>query len=150
MNPNSSRALRLLASALMFEKQPAKALSRVQEQIAKSPQNAEMYDLLADLQMATGDPKSALASSEKAMQLNPNDSAAVIAYTRAEVAAGDPAKAVAKWQQWTTAHPTDVQGFTLLAPCRSRRATATAPWQATKKHSLFSPSSQSPPTIWRT
>ncbi len=73
-----------------------------------------MYNLLAELQMATGDPKGALASSEKAMQLNPNDSAAVIAYTRAEVAAGDPAKAVTKWQQWTTAHPTDVQGFTLL------------------------------------
>jgi Flp pilus assembly protein TadD len=114
LNPNSSRALRLLASALMFEKQPAKALSLVQDQITKSPQNADMYDLLADLQLSTGDPKSALTSSEKAMQLNPNDSAAVIAYTRAEVAAGDPAKAVAKWQQWTTAHPTDVQGLTML------------------------------------
>ena len=42
----------------MFEKQPAKAISRVQEQIAKSPQNSDMYDLLADLQTATGDPKS--------------------------------------------------------------------------------------------
>jgi Flp pilus assembly protein TadD len=98
----------------MFEKQPAKAITRVQDQIAKSPQNADMYNLLAELQLNTGDAKDALATAEKAMQLNPNDSSAVITYTRAEVTAGDPAKAVAKWQQWTTDHPTDVQGLTML------------------------------------
>ncbi len=50
---------------------PAKAISAVQDQIAKSPQNNEMYDLLADLQMATGDSAGALVSSQKAMQLKP-------------------------------------------------------------------------------
>ena len=35
---------------MLVEKQPAQAISRVQAQIAKSPQNSDMYDLLADLQ----------------------------------------------------------------------------------------------------
>jgi tetratricopeptide (TPR) repeat protein len=113
-NPGSSRALRLLATTYMAEKQPAKAITRVQEQIAKSPQNGDMYNLLSQLQGTTGDTNGALASAEKAMQLNAADPIAVVAYTRALLTSGDVNKAVAKWQQWTTDHPSDAQGLTVL------------------------------------
>jgi Flp pilus assembly protein TadD len=123
----------------VFEKQPAKAISRVQEQIAKSPENSDMYDLLADLQTSTGDPKGGLASAEKAMQLNPSDSAAVIAYSRAQVSAGDPAKAVAKWQQWTKDHPTDVRGLTLLGSLQESQGDRTAAIDSYKKALAIQP-----------
>jgi Flp pilus assembly protein TadD len=123
----------------VFEKQPAKAISRVQDQIAKSPQNSDMYDLLADLQTATGDPKSALASAEKAMQLNPADGAAVVSYTRAEVTAGDPAKAVVKWQQWTKDHPTDVRGFTLLGSLQESQGDRNGAMDSYKKALAIQP-----------
>ncbi len=123
----------------MSEKQPAQAISRVQAQIAKSPQNSEMYDLLAELQTATGDPKGALDSAQKAMQINPNDGAAVIAYTRAEVGSGDPAKAVAKWQQWTKDHPTDVRGFTLLGSLQESQGDRTGAMDSYKKALALQP-----------
>jgi Flp pilus assembly protein TadD len=98
----------------MVDKQPAKAIARVQEQIAKVPQNGDMYNLLSQLQGVTGDTANALASAEKAMQLNTNDPIAVVAYTRALLTSGDANKAVAKWQQWTVDHPNDSQAFTVL------------------------------------
>jgi Flp pilus assembly protein TadD len=98
----------------MAEKQPAKAIARVQEQIAKSPNNGDMYNLLSQLQGTTGDTTDALASAEKAMQLNANDPIAVVAYTRALLTSGDAPKAVAKWQQWVNDHPNDAQGYTVL------------------------------------
>ena len=113
-NPNSSRALRLLVSTLLAEKQPALALSRVQQQITKAPQNSDMYDLLADLQLRSGDNAGALASAEKAMQINPSDATAAMSYTRAQIAQGNAPKAIEKWQQWTKDHPTDAQALTVL------------------------------------
>jgi Flp pilus assembly protein TadD len=124
---------------MLVEKQPAQAVARVQAQIAKSPQNSDMYDLLADLQMATGDSKGALDSSEKAMQLNPTDSAAVVAYTRAELSAGDPSKAIAKWQQWTKDHPTDVRGFTLLGSLQEAQGDRTGAMDSYKKALAIQP-----------
>jgi len=123
----------------VFEKQPAQALSRVQAQIAKSPQNSEMYDLLAELQMTTGDPKGALASAEKAMQINPADAGAVVDYTRAEISVGDPAKAVAKWQQWTKDHPADVRGFTLLGSLQESQGDRTGAMDSYKKALAMQP-----------
>jgi len=111
----------------------------VQAQIAKSPQNSDMYDLLADLQLATGNAKEALSSAEKAMQINPADSAAVIAYSRAEVITGDTAKAVTKWQQWTKDHPTDVRGFTLLGSLQESQGDRNGAMDSYKKALAIQP-----------
>ncbi len=114
-NPNDARALGLIVTAMSTAKQPIKAIiARVQQQIDKVPNNAEMYDLLANLQLTSGDAAGGLVSAEKAMQLNPNDSAATMAYSRAQIAQGNTAQAVEKWKQWTQSHPGDAQGFTVL------------------------------------
>ncbi|HEU5339639.1 tetratricopeptide repeat protein [Edaphobacter sp.] len=115
INPNDSRALQLVVAAMSVEKQAPKAIiARVQDQIAKAPQNAQMYDLLAGLQLQTGDTAGGLASSEKALQLNPSDSAATMFYSRAQIAMGQAPKALEKWRQWTKDHPRDASGFTVL------------------------------------
>ena len=84
------------------------------------------------------------------MQLNPADSAAVVAYTRAEVTAGDPTKAVAKWQQWTTDHPNDVRGFTLLGSLQESQGDRDAAMASYKKALAIQPETPSPPTTSRT
>jgi tetratricopeptide (TPR) repeat protein len=114
-NPNNSHALRLLVSAMAYEKQTPKAIiARIQDQIAKAPQNGDMYDLLADLQLRIGDTAGGLASAQKAMQINPSDPSAAMSYSRAEIAQGNAPAAIAKWQQWTKDHPSDAQAFTAL------------------------------------
>lgn len=114
-NPNDARALGLIVTAMAYEKAAPKAIiQRVQDQIAKAPQNAQMYDLLAGLQLRTGDNAGALASAQKAMEINPNDPTATMSYSRAQIAQGNAPAAVAKWQQWTKSHPGDAQGFTVL------------------------------------
>jgi tetratricopeptide (TPR) repeat protein len=95
-------------------KQPAKAIARVQAQIAKSPQNARFYVQLAALQMATKDLQDALASSQKAMQLSPGSPDAVKAYTQVEVAMGNTDAAISAWQTWIAAHPNDPQAPLVL------------------------------------
>ncbi len=114
-NPNSARALRLLVALDLHDKQPAaKAIARVQAQIAKSPQNAEFYDQLSELQYLTGDSAAAVASAETALKLNPSDGAAVMALTHAQVAHGDAPKAIETWQKWATDHPKDAQAYAIL------------------------------------
>ena len=114
-NPNNTRALQLILSAMAYEKQPPKAMiARIQDQIAKAPQNAGMYDMLAGLQLQTGDTAGGLSSAEKAMQLNPSDPSAAMAYSRAQIAMGQAPKAIEKWKQWTKDHSGDANGFTVL------------------------------------
>ena len=52
-------------------KDTAKAIARVQADIAKEPNNGGFYDQLAYIQLQTKDFKDALDNSRKAMQLNP-------------------------------------------------------------------------------
>ena len=139
-NPNSSRALRVLASTLVYEKQPAKAISRVQEQIAKSPQNADMYDLLADLQIGHRRPAGVRLPPRRRQCSSTQPIAPPSLPTLArEVTAGDPAKAVAKWQQWTKDHPTDVRAFTLLGSLQESQGDRTGAMDSYKKALAIQP-----------
>lgn len=139
-NPNNGRALGLIVSAMASQKQPVKAIiARVQQQIGKAPNNAEMYDILANLQLSSGDAASALASSQKAMQLNPNDATATMAYSRAEIAQGNTAQAVEKWKQWTQAHSGDAQGFTILGSLQEAQGDRTGAIAAYKSAIAIQP-----------
>ncbi|HEV2618984.1 MAG TPA: tetratricopeptide repeat protein, partial [Acidobacteriaceae bacterium] len=112
-DPNSGRALGILTAYDLQAKQPAKALARVQAQIAKEPANGEFYLQLARLQMQMKDFNGALASSQKAMQLAPS-SGAVETYSQAQVALGNIDSALSVWQNWETAHPKDVTAPNIL------------------------------------
>jgi tetratricopeptide (TPR) repeat protein len=98
----------------MQAKQPAKALERVQAQIAKEPGNGAFYVEMAAVQMQMKDFKAALGSSQKAMQLAPTNSDAVQIYTQAQVALGNIDPAVSIWQNWINAHPNDPNATNVL------------------------------------
>ncbi len=104
----------MLMSYDVQAKQPAKALERVQTQIAKQPTNAEFYVEMAALQLQMKDANSALATSQKAMQLAPANVDALQTYTHAEVALGNIDPAISVWQNWANAHPKDTHAPDIL------------------------------------
>ena len=97
-----------------MEKQPQKALSILQTQISKAPNNGEMYVQMSEIQMQTGDPNGALQSAQKGAQLNPGNEQAVVALTRAQLAHGDAPAAISSWQNWLATHPGDAQAHAIL------------------------------------
>jgi Flp pilus assembly protein TadD len=114
MDPNSVRALGVLASLDLQAKQPAKAIELLQAQIAKEPTNGGFYTQLATTQLLMGDYKSALASSQKAMQYSPSSLDAVNVYTQAEIDLHDLDSAIATWQGLADAHPNNAQPWQML------------------------------------
>jgi tetratricopeptide (TPR) repeat protein len=107
-DPSSSRVLGMLAGYMLAAKQPpAKAVARVQAQIAKEPQNGDFYAELAYLQLKTNDIKGSVDNARKAMQLNPASPMASEIYTQGEADLGDLDGALAAWQGFVNSHPND-------------------------------------------
>jgi len=114
MDPNSVRALGVLASLDLQAKQPAKAVERLQAQIAKEPANGGFYTQLATTQLLMGNYTDALASSQKAMQYSPNSLDAVNVYTQAQIYLHNVDSAIATWQGLADAHPNSAQPWQIL------------------------------------
>ncbi len=114
-DPRSVPALRQIVAVNLFQKQPDKALARVQQQIVKAPGNEPFYTLLAQLQMNTKDYAGARDNAKKAMDMNAADGAAVQTYAQALVNLGNIDDALHTWQNWQTSHPTDANATTMLA-----------------------------------
>ena len=70
--------MRLLIGYDLYQKQPDKALARLNAQIDKSPKNSGFYDLLAQFQIQNKNFDQAAATAQKAIQLNPGDGEAVM------------------------------------------------------------------------
>ena len=113
-DPNQLRALTTLVAYDFQAKQPAKALSRVQADIARSPGNANLYDVMASVQLQSRDFQGALESSRKAMQMSPSSPGPVQTFAQAEIALGQIDPAITTWQQWMTTHPKDSRALVLL------------------------------------
>jgi tetratricopeptide (TPR) repeat protein len=126
-DPNLIPALDILVASDLQAKNPAKALARMQDAIAKSPSNSALYSHLAVLQLSLKDLNGAQDSAHKAMQLNPVDPSAVQAYSEAQAALGNVDGAIATWQQWANAHPSDAIPLTQLGMLENAKgATAKA------------------------
>ena len=113
-NPNLLPALNLLLAADLQDKQPEKALARVQAQIGKVPGNPALYVDLAQMQLRSKDFGAAQASAQKAMGLNKEFEPAVEAYSQAAIAQGNSDAAIAAWQSWLGTHPNDARANTLV------------------------------------
>lgn len=120
-NPDSVEALGLLIGYDLDQKQPGKALARLNTQIGKRPQNSGFYDLLAQLKMQSKKTDEAIAAARKAMQLDPNDAEAIQLFARNELQTGQAANAVAAWQQWVNSHPGDASALALLGTLEESR-----------------------------
>ena len=120
-NPNSVEAIRLLVNYDLYQKQPDKALARLNAQIEKSPKNSSFYDLLADLQIQDKKLDQAAATAQKAIQLNSNDGEAVMLFAQIQVQRGQTANAVGAWEQWSNAHPNDAGAYAILGTLEESR-----------------------------
>ena len=114
-DPNAVSALNVILNADVLANQPAKAQTRLEEQIAKTPQNETLYIELAGFQTRMKDLQGASASAQKALSLNPNDERAVQAAAVASAQLGDPDAAVALWQHWIDKHPKDPAALSIVA-----------------------------------
>lgn len=79
-DPNQSDALNSLVAVFVRQKQNAKAVERVQQQIAKVPSNDAFYALLEELQAGNKDFPGAEASLQKATSLNKNNLGAFVLF----------------------------------------------------------------------
>jgi Flp pilus assembly protein TadD len=120
-NPNSVEAMRMLVSYDLYRKQPAKALARLNAQIARSPENSSFYDLLAHLQIQNKKLDQAAAAAQKAIQLNSSDGDAVMLFAQIAVERGQTANAIQTWEQWLNAHPGDASALAILGTLEESR-----------------------------
>jgi tetratricopeptide (TPR) repeat protein len=120
-NPDILPALHMLVSEDMAAKQPAKAIARIQEQIAKSPKNPGLYNELALVQSATKDYKGARDSAHSALALDPNNLNSVQLFSQSAVQLGDVDGALGAWQQWVGAHPNNPQAIAMVAMLENQK-----------------------------
>ena len=140
-DPGSNSALATLVFYDMQAKQPAKAIARVQAQIAKSPNNAGFYAELAQLQYETKDYKSSLDSARKAMQLSPTSSEPVAWFVRNEIALGDLDTALSTQQNWVNSHTNVAQGYEVLGTLQEAKGNDSAAMDNYKKALQLDPNS---------
>lgn len=139
-NPNLVPALNMLVMADLKAKQPEKAMSRIQEQIGKVPNNPALYEDLAQLQMQNHDFAGAQGSAQHALQLNKNFVEALETSSQAQVAQGNTDGALAAWQGWLAAHPADARAETLIGSLYQTKGDSAQAMEAYKKALQLDPS----------
>ncbi len=114
-------AMRMLVGYDVYMKQPDKAETRLEAQIAKTPNNSYYYDLLASLQAQTKKLDLATATAQKAMSINSSDGEAVSLYAQIQVLRGQTVNAIGVWEQWMKSHPTDAAALAVLGMLEESR-----------------------------
>jgi tetratricopeptide (TPR) repeat protein len=120
-DPNLIGALRGLVSYDVYRKQPAQALTRINQQIAKSPKNSAFYDLLAQFQLQNKNLDQASIAAQKALEMNPDDGEAVVIYAQVQVQRGQAANAIGVWEKWSKDHPNSAGALAILGTLEESR-----------------------------
>jgi len=126
---NSVEAMRGLIAVHVQKKEPARALSAIQIQIAKSPGNGGFYFLLGELLVDTKDLSGAEIALRKAIDLNPNTVDASLLLGQLEVQRGSADQAIAGYQQAMQKNPRDVRLYIAQGSVEESRGN----WQAAEK-----------------
>ena len=114
LDPKSESALHLLAYVYVSQKQPQKAIARVQQQIAAVPNDNSFYRELATLDLLVKDYNGARDAAQKALSIAPQDERAAQTLSQAYVSSGQVDAAITLWRQWSTQHPSDAVATSLL------------------------------------
>ena len=120
-DPNALEALLGLVRLYSIQKQPTKALDRVNAQIAKAPNNSAYYLLLGQMLAGQKDLEKAEAALQKAVELNKDNIEAMLLLGRIQVARGSQDRALANYQQSIQRNPRDVRSYVLLGTLEERR-----------------------------
>jgi tetratricopeptide (TPR) repeat protein len=112
--PDSVEALRDIAWIDAGQKQPAKAIARINAQIEKNPKVVGFYDLLALFQSNNNDLSGAEQTLEKALAMQPLDPTTIQMYATFFASHGHPERAQAALEAWVKAHPQDGAAYATL------------------------------------
>jgi len=118
---NFSEALQGLVGVYIQQKQPAKAVARVNAQIAKAPDNSAYYLLLGMLLTSTKDLEKAEAVLEKAVELNKNNVDAFLLLGQVQLRRGSADKAIVSYQRSIQENPREVRTYVLLGALEESR-----------------------------
>jgi tetratricopeptide (TPR) repeat protein len=121
-DPDYLDALRGLVATYQEEKRPDKIWTRVQEQIAKSPNNSFFYALQGRLQEGRQDLAGAESSAQKAISLDPNNNDAFELLGRVEAKAGESEKALSTSYDWIKRNPKYARAYVLAGSLEESRA----------------------------
>jgi tetratricopeptide (TPR) repeat protein len=113
-NPRSSEGLGGEVRMLLDQKLPAKALARVQSQIALAPDAAPFYLLLGQLHSSQKDFSGAEQSLRKAISLDPTDSDAIFQLGQTQLQKGSLDDAKASFELLLQKNPRDSRSYTFL------------------------------------
>ena len=114
-------ALKGLVRIYMAQKQPAKALARIDTQLQRSPSNAEIYELKAMYLYANKDVTGSEAAAQRAVELGKDDPDAVLLLGQVQAASGSADKAAAGYEKVIQANPHDGRAYLLLGSLEQRR-----------------------------
>jgi cellulose synthase operon protein C len=120
-DPNHFAALKGLVAIFLRQGQNGKAIERVRQQIAKSPNNDSFYTLLGSLQADGRDWAAAEASLQKAVSLNQNDLAAFSLLSKVQVRQGSADKALTTAYKSIQDNPKSVVGYFLAGTLEEAR-----------------------------
>ncbi|HXJ16524.1 MAG TPA: tetratricopeptide repeat protein, partial [Candidatus Polarisedimenticolia bacterium] len=109
LNPSAVDALTGLVNIDLERKQAAKALRRIQEQIARVPNNSNLYLLLGQVELRNQDSVHAEEAFEKAVDLDKNNVPAFLLLASVQLSRGSVDQAIAGYQRALAANPSDVR-----------------------------------------
>lgn len=113
-DPNSADGLSGLMNTFVAAKQPDKAITAANAQIAKVPNNSNFYDLLGTALFNTRkDLKGAEAALRKAIELDKNNADALVKLGKVQVAEGSADQALATYKQSIKDNPREISFYIL-------------------------------------
>ncbi len=115
LNPAAADALAGLVSIDLQNKQPALALRKVQEQIARVPNSSNFYLLLGQVELRNQDSAKAQDAFQKAVDLDKNNVTAFLLLANTQVSRGLAEQAIQGYQRAIGSNPRDVRLYTSLA-----------------------------------
>jgi cellulose synthase operon protein C len=120
-DPSSAEALQGLVALYQYQKQPIKALDRVNAQIAKVPNSSAFYLLQGLILVENKQLDQAERALEKAVLLDKNNVNAFFALAQLHIARGSLYAAMSSYRQAIAENPRNVRPYVLLAGLEDSR-----------------------------
>jgi tetratricopeptide (TPR) repeat protein len=120
-NPRARDALQGLVNVFVMQKQPEKALQRVQAQVAKVPDDSAYYFLLGEMLLGNHKTAEAQSALENAVRLNKNNVGACLLLAQIQDAAGQQDQAAGTYDHSLRDNPSDVRLYLALGALEERR-----------------------------
>ena len=104
-DPNSLDALEGLTKIYLNQKQPDKAIARINAQIARVPANSGFYNLLGSIEFTKRDLPAAETALKKSVELSKNNIDAIMQLGQVQTAMGNLDQALSTWSEGARDNP---------------------------------------------